>query len=327
VDVPVDDFVAESVVCPSCGTVQGLRGLRRAFDHAHAVADLAGPDPEGRFPDARVSIAADNPFKAFGMLQSFSEDRRDELITEDGVRRATVSIRVAPGHPLCDECHTPLRVMTEKGELTAVCDGCSARFRSCVSPKALRALGSVVGILSIAHREDRPEAALEHDDTGELRFRCPDCTTVLGDPQGRRVLTCGMCRRVCRVPAAHWHVRPGDAIPLQRAWVLFEGPSRMREELVRRARRRAEQTVRAIAASGSAAQRRRSVPSLVHVDVPSPEDTSRTPSPLQTVFEIPRRFASGLAPVREGGRRRVGVVVVVFATVVAVLALLVKFAR
>jgi hypothetical protein len=39
-------------------------------------------------------------------------------------------------------------------------------------------------------------------------------------------------------------VRAGDAIPLQRAWVLFDGPSRMREELTRTVRKRAEHNVR-----------------------------------------------------------------------------------
>lgn len=245
VDVPVDDFAADAVTCPSCGGSHGLRGLRRAFDHAHAVGDLAGPDPEGRFPDPRVSVAADNPFKAFGVLQSVSEDRHDELVTEDGVRRVAVSVRVAPGHPLCDECNTPLTVAAEGGTLSAHCTGCALRFRSRVPPVVLASLGSVAGVISAAHREDRPVAAVERDDDESApRFRCPDCTTALGDPLARRTLTCEMCRLVSVVPPAHWRVRTGDAIPLQRAWVLFDGPSRLRDDLTRAVRRRAEHTVR-----------------------------------------------------------------------------------
>jgi hypothetical protein len=245
VDVPVDDFATDALTCPSCGGSHGLRGLRRAFDHAHAVGDLAGPDPEGRFPDPRVSVAADNPFKAFGVLQSVSEDRHDELVTEDGVRRVAVSVRVAPGHPLCDECNNPLTVTAEGGTLAAHCSGCALRFRSRVPAVALTNLGSVSGVISTAHREERPVAAVERDDDdAPPRFRCPDCTTALGDPAGRRTLTCEMCRLVSVVPPTHWRVRAGDAIPLQRAWVLFDGPSRMREELTRTVRKRAEHNVR-----------------------------------------------------------------------------------
>ncbi len=316
VDVPVDDFAAELVPCPGCGTSHGLRGLRRAFDHAHAVADLAGPDPEGRFPDGRVSIAADNPFKAFGVLQSVSEDRRDELVTEDGVRRAAVSVRVAPGHPLCDECNTPLSVTADGGTLTAHCTGCSARFRSRVAPAALAALGAVAGVLSAAHREDRPEAAVERDDDdAPVRFRCPDCTTALGDPAGRRTLTCEMCRLVCVVPAAHWRVRPGDAIPLQRAWVLFEGPSRLRDELSRQVRRRAEHTVRTISTPRPPPpDGRQSTPTppppAARVSPPPepppkapPADPPRPPDP-RVALEAQREFAASFARMHEESRRR-----------------------
>lgn len=247
VDVPVDDFAAGVVPCPACGTAHALRGLGGALEHAHAVADLAGPDPEGRFPDARVSVAASNPFKSVGLLHALSEDRRDAWATPDDHGGPRVSVRVAPGHPLCDACRGPLQVTVDGEGLTARCAGCCVGFRSRVAPAVRTALGRVAGIISAAHREDRAVAAIAHDEaTGEVRFRCPDCTSALGDPHGRRALTCEMCRLVCVVPAAHWRVKPGEAIPLQGAWVLFDGPSKLRDDLARDARRRAEHTVRAL---------------------------------------------------------------------------------
>ncbi|CAN5658098.1 hypothetical protein BH09MYX1_BH09MYX1_03410 [soil metagenome] len=86
--VPLRLFAADGVpVCVLCNHLQNQPVFfwRVVAKHAHSVADLAGPDPEGRNPTPGVTIAARNPFRSIGMDVARVEG--DDIREDDDVPR------------------------------------------------------------------------------------------------------------------------------------------------------------------------------------------------------------------------------------------------
>lgn len=210
--VPLASFGSSGdSTCVLCNhpQAQPLFFWRVVLKHAHAVADLAGPDPEGRAPTPGVSIATKNPYKELGV--DAAEIAGDAMREDDDVPRALFA---GPGHPPCDECLTPL-----EGDATALaCPRCKRPART-VLPKlaatvnrALRAIVVTGGAASVT--------------PGVVALRCPTCSGALTLAEGATQATCRFCQTTSLVNRA----APSAPLPLA-TFFLFAGPSAKRTEL------------------------------------------------------------------------------------------------
>ncbi len=222
---PLDALDADGAVeCAHCG-------LRQRFDveawtlglgFAHAVADLAGPLPEGRNPHPIVWIGSENPHLAVGTTRTFGHATFGAL-----------AIDAAPGHPVCGRCSEPLGLsVPEPGSVETLCPRCGDRARHTTSDAAVALYPPLVAAVSEEHRSDRPKARASATAAGVVTLSCPSCGAPLDLRETGTVHTCGYCRTSVIVP--HQSV----ARALRRTpepsifWVLMQGPSEARRDLL-----------------------------------------------------------------------------------------------
>lgn len=208
-------------VCPACGHPQELPALlwRTALRHAHAVADMAGPDPEGGVV-GRPPIAPLNPFKEVGVERADAPGERLRP-TDD----TPLNLVAGPGHPIC-ACGALVDPLWRGGSHTCAC---GARNAGEVPALVRRAMPRGVVALVVDRPRPAPGAAV-------LALECPRCNAPLDAPEGARRATCKYCGALAAIvdPA----MRPPSRSPAPgRLWVLFRGPSGARTDLEARAAR------------------------------------------------------------------------------------------
>lgn len=233
---PIDEpDVDGTVTCLSCGTVQAfdVDAWEDAFKHAHAVADLAGPSPEGRNPTPGTSIAGQNPFTPIGISNTTGTLELTGMSISGGVMRTrNLTIQASPGHPLCGICHTPVDAQVSGTTIQTRCPTCSdaAQYRM---PDGVREqYGAVVCTICDEHRTDRPEARMNATSAGMVvALHCPSCGGAIDVNVGEHFATCKFCKTACRIPARTLlSLKKGTGKP-RPWWVMFRGPSPKRQEL------------------------------------------------------------------------------------------------
>ncbi len=222
--------------CAYCGLRQRFepRTWNEALDFAHAVGDLAGPEPEGRYADPGMWIAPDNPFRDIGETLTFSEYRESGIEISDGMTMAkSLHIEVAPGFPVCLRCRVSAVVqVTPDGRTTTTCPSCSETATFAL-PEGARAFGAaVVGVVAQEHRVNRVNATeMAPSEAGVSALMCPNCGAPLALQGGDRTIRCQFCSAFCRVPGRYL-VRSGQQkIEPEIWWMLFRGPSPKRRAL------------------------------------------------------------------------------------------------
>lgn len=101
------------VECWGCGLNQAFDAAQwtDALGHAHDVADLSGPSPEGQNPVPGRSIAGRSRHVGIGTEFTSSTKTQSSLIMDGGgTRTHPLRTTVSPGHPLCKACRVPLEV-------------------------------------------------------------------------------------------------------------------------------------------------------------------------------------------------------------------------
>lgn len=298
--VPLNHLEVDSGVrCARCGLDQPIdRAVwTTALQYAQGVADLSGPNPEGRdsaLNAARLSIAATNPCAAIGVTKSHVEETfRGEL---------ALHVTVSPGHPLCARCNTPIELTVEAPEhggrtsstdeysATSRCPGCHERAIFGL-PDAARALcPSLSAVVATEHRIDRVLVASDPMESSRpLAIRCPSCAAPVVAEGDSRFVTCGACKTSARIPERTWlRMLPSPPKP-EPMWLLFRGPSAMRQKLLERAQiaRAGEDAVRTAALEGDRAR---------HVNVvKAKKDTRRVRVRGLVVFALVIAIVGGLA--------------------------------
>lgn len=215
--VPIASLADDGrTTCPACGRSQELSALlwRTALRHAHAVADLAGPDAEGGVA-GRAAIRAVNPFKDVGVERADAAGERLRL--EDDTPSELVA---GPGHPIC-ACGG---IVDPRWRGGAHACSCGARYSGEVPMVVRRAmLRSVVALFV-----DRPPVAAARG-AAVVALECPRCHAPIDAAEGARRTACRYCGASLAIvdPTA-----PGASpAPAARLWVLFRGPSATRVEL------------------------------------------------------------------------------------------------
>ena len=216
-----------SVDCLSCGIAQRFDAKQwwTPLEHAHAVADLTGPHPEGLLPEPGSAIAQYNPHAAVGVTTAHAEIERGEQ---------TLRLSAAPGLPLCNKCQAPLSIVNrQSGELRVGCAACKVERHYALPKKLSQRARALVGIVADEHELGRPEA-LVHEEAGVTALRCPTCGAGLALAGSASIVTCQYCKTACHVAPRARAMAEKDAAPLP-FWLLFEGPSPLREKLQNRA--------------------------------------------------------------------------------------------
>jgi DNA-directed RNA polymerase subunit RPC12/RpoP len=219
--VPLTSLAGDGrAVCPSCRHTQELPALiwRTALRHAHAVADMAGPDPEGGAV-GRPPIATLNPFKEVGIERADAPGER--LRPADDTPTNLVA---GPGHPIC-ACGALIEPSWRGG--SHMCS-CGASYSGEIPALVRRAMHRALVTLIV----DRPRAARG---AAVVSLECPRCHAPLDAPEGVRRVTCKYCGASAAIvdPSAPSPSRS----PMSRLWVLFRGPSAARTDLEARAGR------------------------------------------------------------------------------------------
>jgi transcription elongation factor Elf1 len=225
-----------TVVCLRCGLSQifDVASWDDGLNHAHAVGDLAGPELEGRHPNARISIAERNPFKDIGRTHTSAELAQSGMRIAEGMMH-TQSLRVeaSPGQPLCDHCRRPLNgQLVSQTRATAGCVACGTTATYELPERALPMCASIKAVIAEEQSTDRRDAKIdEHGSGGAVAIRCPNCDAALSVTGTSQIVTCEYCKASARIPSATLH-QLGFADPQPLIWwMLFAGRSRARDEL------------------------------------------------------------------------------------------------
>ncbi|MFT3775709.1 MAG: hypothetical protein QM820_60960 [Minicystis sp.] len=221
---PLDNLDADGAVeCAHCGLRQrfDVPSWTAALDFAHAVGDLAGPQPEGRNPHPTLWIGSENPYAEAGKTHAFER-------TESGV----LAIDAAPGHPVCRRCHVPVAVtVTAPGAAETRCPTCGDTARYAIADDARKLSGALVAVIADEHRNDRLRAQAVATQAGVMALKCPSCGAPLGLPDSGGVATCTFCKAACIVPA-RVRTRARNETPEPDVWwILFQGASAKRRDL------------------------------------------------------------------------------------------------
>ena len=223
--------------CHRCGLVQAFAPgqWEEAIETAHGVADLSGPDPEGRFRGVGPSIAAKNPRKSLGLEHTRTEHTQSTTIFEGGtMKRLTLRVSVSPGHPVCAACHVPLGVAIDgRGNAETRCPRCGDRAAYALPAGAAEKAPMLRAAIGPDQRTDRPAAKIARGDAaGVAAIQCPSCGAALAVTPGAELATCQFCRTTSRVARRAFARASGAAPPFEPFWVLLQGPSKQRGELV-----------------------------------------------------------------------------------------------
>lgn len=216
-----------SVACTSCGTEQKFNPnqWRDLVEHAEGVGDLAGPVPEGRRRDGSPSVADDNPFAQIGRDWSFAEWTQGETTVESHC----LVMRAAPGHPL-SPAKAPLEIALRSAtEITLRCPTTLATETYVVPPKARK--HGALAVVAAEHVKGLRDARLLQE-TGAIAIVCPQCAAPLAVTAVNTVVACAYCKTSSLIPARARRSLGAESTRPSVWWMLFEGPSRTRREIV-----------------------------------------------------------------------------------------------
>lgn len=224
---PLDGLDADGAVdCAHCGLRQrfDVAAWKTALEFAHAVGDLAGPAPEGKYPHPSVWVGDENDYAKVGLTHTFVVPTGAEL---------SVDIRVSPGHPVCKKCRVPLSTsVLGVGALATRCPTCSDEARYALADGARNLYDRLVGAVADEHRADRPRAQATATQAGVLAVKCPGCGAPLQLQGTDKVQTCSYCKATCFV-AGKQMARFNHQTPEPEVWwLLFRGVSTEREKLL-----------------------------------------------------------------------------------------------
>lgn len=223
---PLDGLDADGAVdCAHCGLRQRFdpTAWTSALTFAHAVGDLAGPDPEGRSPDPVVWIGDSNPHARIGGTLTFAKA---------GAASPDIDIDASPGHPVCKKCRVPLVArLSSPGAVSTACPSCGDEARYTLLDSAQNVYSSLVAAVADEHRTDRPRAQPMPTQAGVVAIRCPGCGAPFSVVGTDKVQTCAYCKATCFIAGKNLARFLQKTPEPEVWWVLFRGPSGERLKL------------------------------------------------------------------------------------------------
>jgi len=206
-----------AVLCVRCGIEQAfdVACWRQALGHAHSAGDLSGDRAEG-IPKEK------NPFRTVGT------SRTGVKLAVEGANG--LEITASPGHPLCERCRAPLEITFNAAARShAACKPCGESAEYVVPTAARKMMHALHAIVAAEHRADRAEVSVEATDAA-IVVKCPTCSAPLPIEQESKIVTCKFCNTSARIPDRTWARLRGGTPAVESMWLLFQGPSPLRQE-------------------------------------------------------------------------------------------------
>lgn len=227
---PLDGIeLDQGIHCAQCGAFQkfDVGGWEPLLAQMHAVADLAGPTPEGRFPSPRIWIGDINPYKSLGIDGDFASAGGGE----GGGGGALPEVQIARGHPTCAACEQPLDVAIRAGGCETRCRGCGVTATYDVPSAAARQAPALRGIVASEQRTDQKCVKLtQQAGGGTVALSCPGCGAPLREVRLGSV-RCNHCNTQAFVPARARPREDGTLLTATPFFLVFQGPSAERARL------------------------------------------------------------------------------------------------
>ena len=236
-----------AILCTQCGIDQRFNWERweGLLVHAHNVADLCG----------RAAPGNDTPI--WEVMKNFEGDNLRDIYGKVGKSHSLVSLSEAelfegfkyefnasPGHPVCKKCNVPLDVKNMQGGLTVSCPDCE-EIQTYTLPQKASQYESLKGVVAPEHQSGLEMARQERQDgSGAIALTCPKCAGNIDQAAKEGFATCPYCGTSLFVPSSLLKSNSTQQPP-RPWWLLFEGPSVLRNKLekqVRRVKKRKEET-------------------------------------------------------------------------------------
>jgi hypothetical protein len=227
---PLDGIeLDKGVHCAQCGAFQKFasEGWEASLAICHAVADLAGPTPEGRHPSDRIWIGDINPHRDVGVTLTFVKAGGGS----DAGGGALPEVEVGRGHPMCAACKLPLDVDVSPARTETRCRGCGSTASYDVPGAATRWAPALRAVIAAEHRTDQRCVRLQQQGGGGVvALLCPQCGAPLRDVRAGSV-RCAHCGTSAHVPARARPREEGGLIEPDPFFLAFQGPSAERQRL------------------------------------------------------------------------------------------------
>ncbi|MSP23873.1 MAG: AgmX/PglI C-terminal domain-containing protein [Myxococcales bacterium] len=219
---PLDGIELDSGVnCSQCGAFQRFdkEAWRDALIFAHDIADLAGPEREGRFPSPLLWIGDDNPHRLLGVTETFASKDFCQIHME-----------ACAGFPTCKRCRVPLEVRLAADKCATTCPRCQERAEWALPAEARNFHRALNAIISSEQRLDRKCVKIQATQAGLAALLCPQCGGAVRPGVGDTV-ECPYCHVHAFLPIRA-RARDGGALAAAPVfWLAFRGPSAMRAVL------------------------------------------------------------------------------------------------
>ncbi len=187
-----------------CGIAQAFDAVQwtDALGHAHDVADLAGPSPEGQNPVPGRSIAGKSRHAKIGTEFTSSTKTQNTMAgAHRGAERVRARSAPVHDHPLCTACRVPLEVVLEPNGISRTrCPRCNDGATYALPSNANAIYGALRGMIASDQRTDRPVARTARGQGGVEAVVCPQCGAALAAGEGEMV-KCTFCSITARVPS------------------------------------------------------------------------------------------------------------------------------
>lgn len=218
----------QGVHCAQCGAFQKFdpSGWEAMLAQAHAVADLAGPAPEGSFPNPRIWIGASNPHRRVGL----DEDSAKAGGGQGAGGGALPEVELARGWPTCGTCEELVEVALEPSGCRTTCRRCSATATYALPPTVGGWAEQLRGIVAAEQRTDQRCVKMTTQVGGPVALSCPGCGAPIGAVRMGSV-RCGHCNATAFVPARAQPRDDGTLVSAVPFFLVFQGPSAERRRL------------------------------------------------------------------------------------------------
>ncbi len=262
---PLDGLIQEGALsCRQCGQSQhfDLGDWATILDAIHATADMAGPFGVLRDQGEEITWQRLEKYRNTCIMRPNTE-----------VGNSILTVSVAPGHPLCEDCHLPLEISISGKRTNTRCPRCRHEHHYDLPADMRPRKDSIKGVISLAHslHVEQLTAPVE----GEVRrLDCPNCGGSLALPEGQSKIICEYCGATALAPVIRVSPRMDAMVKAEPWWLIFVGASPERQAMVRKhqqaeqsrkftARRRREE--REQGEQKQAEQRRRTKRSLLTI--------------------------------------------------------------
>jgi hypothetical protein len=191
---------------------------------------------------------------------------------------------MAPGHPLCDSCHTPLTAsFGARGAVTMSCSRCGSHKGYQAGAAALAACEEVIAVVAPDHVYGAKSVGLQRaPQSAAVAITCPKCGAALQLAPGERLAICRYCSTESIVPLGVMAQALGSAPGEQPIWLALRSPAKLRREYAKAAQAEAQSALR-VAVNNAAVEE----PALIPATVPLAPRRSKMPLLLLVALAVP----------------------------------------